>query len=525
MGVASAGVCDAIPSCAALRLVPACCPACRRGHSARQHTYDPAPRRKQDLEQLVSAVEELPFLSSSSQVEQTSWLLWCFADWARQPENSRARMTPAQCNAVLDLLQRMAVEARGVKAGNPPAPPPMQQFNARQLNMAAWSLGQLQPHLPAATVTAACTALACHSASSEAMKRGSWRDWSTLLHGLATAGMQCSSSPDLTRLCDQAVQLLPGKLARGAAGQDISMTLLAMVKSDYTGSAQPLLQSVTAAISQGDIMRDAKPQAWANLIWAASKLPGCRQEARQLLSLFSARAQAVVPGLNAQDVSNILYAMGLVLWHDKEVCRQLAERAAQAQTWHAATQLLSTLRQYDPPPRPKQDLEQLVSAVEELPFLSSSSQVEQTSQLLWCFADWARQPENSRARMTQAQCNAVLDLLQHMAGGARDETAGKPPPLPPLQQFDARQLDMAAWSLGKLKSHLPAAAVTSACTALARHSASSEAMKRGSWRSAAAAWEAGQGARTWPTAFMAWPALATWIAQCAAWQQGWPRQT
>ncbi|GFH06551.1 hypothetical protein HaLaN_01200 [Haematococcus lacustris] len=64
-----------------------------------------------------------------------------------------------------------------------------------------------------------------------------------------------------------------------------------------------------------------------------------------------------------------------------------------------------TLRQYDPPPRPKQDLKKLVSAVEELPFLHSSSQVEQTSQLLWCFADWARQPENSRARMTQAQCN------------------------------------------------------------------------------------------------------------------------
>ncbi|KAJ9507413.1 hypothetical protein QJQ45_006352 [Haematococcus lacustris] len=33
------------------------------------------------------------------------------------------------------------------------------------------------------------------------------------------------------------------------------------------------------------------------------------------------------------------------------------------------------LRQYNPAPRPKQDLEELVPAVEELPFLSSSSQV------------------------------------------------------------------------------------------------------------------------------------------------------
>ncbi|KAJ9519605.1 hypothetical protein QJQ45_013376 [Haematococcus lacustris] len=771
--------------------------------------YDPPPRLKQDLEELVSAVEELPFLSSNSHVEQTSQLLWCFADWARQPENSRARMTQAQCNAVMELLQHMAVGARGGKAGNPPASPPLQQFDARQLSMAAWSLGKLKPHLPAAAVTSACTALARQSASSEAMKRGSWRDWSNLLHGLATTGMQCSSSPDLTRLCDQAVQLLPERLARGAADQAISMTLWAIAKSGYTGSAQPLLQSVTAAISQGEVMRDATPQAWANLIWATSKLPDCREEARQLLSLFAARAQVVVPGLNAQNVSNILYTMGMLLWHDKEVCRQMAKRAVLTQRsmksqemanslyglarlgylgnsvrslaagvakadlaafkiqeltnllyarsmflalsihqavssghsqlasepqlnsmaaalwrecsrrgqsegqwgseehltqlhtssqWlHACTaglislaaspalqeiidkatayrqttirglqtafkkdcsQLVQALAaagynevqqavisqdgthctrllvqgpgltrgmsveespnflldgsmsgvvahvklqqlihfdagvmvnkadfdqlasdseraafmreqvraslpeaeawrqllqagggqcagqveapaaatpaaqqqqavsvsagqqarqqgalplpaaqaksagalpsqragqapglmprpvrpRYDPAPRRKQDLEKLVSAVEELPFLSSSSQVEQTSQLLWRFADWARQRENNRARMTQDQCNAVLALLQRMAVEAGTDTGGNPPALSLLQQFDAQQLNMAAWSLGKLKPHLPAAAATSACTAIASHSASSEVMKRGAWR-------------------------------------------
>ncbi|KAJ9528503.1 hypothetical protein QJQ45_020516 [Haematococcus lacustris] len=298
-------------------------------HTLRQ--YDLAPRLKQDLEQLVSAVDELHFLSSSSQVEQTSQLLWCFADWARQPENRRALLTQSHLSAVTALLQRMAGGAGAGKTGKTAPSPALQQFDARQLSMAAWSLSKLKPQLPAAAVTSACTAIARHSASSEAMKRGGWREWSNLLHGLAAAGMQCSSSPDLTWLCDQAVQLLPEKLARGAAGQDISMTLLAMVKSGYTGSAQPLLQSVTAAISQGEVMADAKPQAWTNLIWAASKLPGCREEARQLLDQFAIRAQAVVPGFNAQDVSNILYAMGMVLWHDKEVCRQLAEQAVVAQ--------------------------------------------------------------------------------------------------------------------------------------------------------------------------------------------------
>ncbi|GFH24538.1 RAP domain-containing protein [Haematococcus lacustris] len=699
-------------------------------HTLRQ--YDPAPRPKQDLEQLVSAVKELPFLSSRSQVEQTSQLLWCFADWARQLENSRARMTQAQCNAVMALLQHMDGKATAGKAGNPPAPPPLQQFDARQLSMAAWSLGKLKPYLPPAAVTSACTALARHSASSEAMKRGSWREWSTLLHGLATAGMQCSSSPDLTRLCDQAVQLLPDKLALGVVGQDISMTLWAMAKLGYTGSAQPLLQSVTAAISQGQAMRDAKPQAWANLIWATSKLPGCREEARQLLDQFAARAQAVVSGLDARSISNILYAMGMLLWLDKDICKQLAERAAQTQQavngqdlanslyglarlgyldssvrslaaavakadlaaftiqaitnllyarsmffalsihqavssghsqlasepqlnsmaaalwrecsrrgkghvqlakleytqlcaasqWlHACTggqislaasptlhklvakatameissikkvqnavrqlncgqlvqalaaagygepqqaslsqvgtfcallrvgmelgltrgisvdqtshtmrdgsmsgvvahvklqqvthfdagvvvnkavfyqlasdseraafmrdqvraslpeaeawrQLLQAegrhwagqtgcphaLREYDSPPRPKQDTGEVTIAVMKLPYLDNSKKVEQTSQLLWRSADWSRQPENRIAHMTEFKSISVLKLLQGMAGEPWGGTAGSPPA--PLQQFDARQLSMAAWSLGKLKPHLPSAAVT-----------------------------------------------------------------
>ncbi|GFH06549.1 hypothetical protein HaLaN_01198 [Haematococcus lacustris] len=134
------------------------------------------------------------------------------------------------------------------------------QFDARQLSKAAWSLGKLKPHLPAAAVTSACTALASHSASSEVMKRGGWREWSTLLHGLATTGMQCSSSPDLTWLCDQAVQLLPVTLARGAASQDISMTLWAMANS---------VRSLAAGVAKADLAAFTT-QAIANLLYARS---------------------------------------------------------------------------------------------------------------------------------------------------------------------------------------------------------------------------------------------------------------
>ncbi|KAJ9507412.1 hypothetical protein QJQ45_006353 [Haematococcus lacustris] len=76
-------------------------------------------------------------------------------------------------------------------------------------------------------------------------------------------------------------------------------------------------------------MLDLKPGP--NLIWATSKLPSCREDARQLLSLFAARAQEFCQYLMAVDISNIFYSTRLMLWLDKEVCRQLAERAVLTQ--------------------------------------------------------------------------------------------------------------------------------------------------------------------------------------------------
>ncbi|KAL6761111.1 hypothetical protein V8C86DRAFT_970993 [Haematococcus lacustris] len=116
------------------------------------------------------------------------------------------------------------------------------------------------------------------------------------------------------------------------------------------------------------------------------------------------------------------------------------------------------LRQYDPHPGPKQDMGELIIAMVKLPYLDNSTKVEQTSQLLWRSADWARQPENSIAHMTEFKSISVLKLLQGTAGEPGGGTAGNPPA--PLKQFDARQLSKATWSLGKLRPHLPAAAVT-----------------------------------------------------------------
>ncbi|KAJ9505222.1 hypothetical protein QJQ45_030179 [Haematococcus lacustris] len=262
---------------------------------------------KLDLEQLVAMVEKLPVQLSSTQGEQLVQLVQGMAEWDRLDEGSRSQMTEA-------LLQCLGV---GDEAES-----------AHQLSIAAWSLVMLKRHLPPPAATSAFSAFIRHCVSSEAMKRGSWRDWSKLLDALEKAVMTCSKCPDVIRLCDQAVQLLHTELPRGQAYRYISMILCAMVSVGYRGSAQPLLQAVTAAISQGLFMVNARFPRWGKLIMAARELHGCRLELRQLLELFAAKASNTINDLNGRPVSTIIYAMRLALWRDIEFCRQLAERVA-----------------------------------------------------------------------------------------------------------------------------------------------------------------------------------------------------
>ncbi|KAL6761063.1 hypothetical protein V8C86DRAFT_3131995 [Haematococcus lacustris] len=194
--------------------------------------------------------------------------------------------------------------------------------------MTALSLVMLKRHLPPPAATSAFSAFTRHCTSSKAMTKGSWRGWAQLLHALEAAGVQCSDSPDLTRLCDHAVQLLPGKLNRSVPYKCMSMPFSALVSMGYTGSAQPLLQAVTTAISRGRVMDTARFRNWRELTRAAAELPGCSMETRQLLAQFAAKASNSVDDIDAEDVSTLLNTMRLARWPSKEFGRQLAERAA-----------------------------------------------------------------------------------------------------------------------------------------------------------------------------------------------------
>ncbi|KAJ9519741.1 hypothetical protein QJQ45_013425 [Haematococcus lacustris] len=270
-------------------------------------TSEPPPQAKLDLEELKAVVEKLPVQMSSSQGKQLVQLVQEMAHWDRLGDSSRDKLTQ-------DLLQCLGVGGEAE--------------DAYQLSMAALSLVKLKRHLPPPAATSAFSAFISHCASSETMKRGNWSGWSKLLHALGAAGLQCSTCPDLTRLCDQAVQLLPGKLAFGPADKNIRMLLKAMVSVGYRGSAQPLLQAVTTACSQGLLMVDAGFEAWGSLIRAARGLTGGCMETSQLLECFAAKVSGSMDNTDAQDVSALLNAMSLAWWPDRDFCRQLAERAA-----------------------------------------------------------------------------------------------------------------------------------------------------------------------------------------------------
>ncbi|KAJ9519744.1 hypothetical protein QJQ45_013428 [Haematococcus lacustris] len=271
--------------------------------------FEPPSQAKLDLEQLVAGVKRLVYQTSSSQGKQLAQVVQSMAEWDRLEARSRAQLTQA-------LLQCLGVAGEAE--------------NAHQLSMAALSLAVLKRHLPPPAAASAFSAFLHYCASSEAMKKGSWHDWGELLHALGAAGMQCDDSPDLTRLCDQAVQLLPGKLTKKLTRKDISVPVSAIVAVGYRGDTGPLLYAIPTAFNQGRVMETAFITVWTELNKAVAQpyLPGCSKGGKQLLRQFAAKASDGMDDLDAEDVSTLLTAMRQALWPNTDFCRQFIERNA-----------------------------------------------------------------------------------------------------------------------------------------------------------------------------------------------------
>ncbi|KAJ9519745.1 hypothetical protein QJQ45_013429 [Haematococcus lacustris] len=172
---------------------------------------------------------------SESQGEQLEQLMLDMAKWDRLEKSSRDQLTQG-------LMRCLGV---GSKAES-----------VLKLSKAAWALVVLGDKLPPSAAASAFSAFIRHCASSKAIKRGSWRAWSSLLHALdfADVGVRCSDSPELTRLCDQAVQLLPGKLILPwlpiGPSQKLSVHAQALCESEQSSPAKLNLEQLVAVVEK-----------------------------------------------------------------------------------------------------------------------------------------------------------------------------------------------------------------------------------------------------------------------------------
>jgi hypothetical protein len=166
------------------------------------------------------------------------------------------------------------------------------------------------------------------------------RFWSELLYGLTKAGLVVDTEVNasqtkrqqanihLQQLLDAGVTHLPSLLAsKGAAAQDVSMTLLAYAYAGYAGDLGAVVQAVGNNLDR--CLQRPVPQGIANALWALGKLcdmgsttqrqPGLQSSAYSQL-VFKHALQQLTRFLNAgefkpqptpQEISNTVYACAL----------------------------------------------------------------------------------------------------------------------------------------------------------------------------------------------------------------------
>jgi hypothetical protein len=164
------------------------------------------------------------------------------------------------------------------------------------------------------------------------------RFWSELLYGLTKAGLVVDTETNasqttkqqtnihLQQLLDEGVRRLPSLLAsKGAAAQDVSMTLLAYAYAGYAGDLGAVVQAVEKDLDR--CLQRPAPQGIANILWALGKLcdmggtthqqPGVQSSAYSQL-VFSHALQQLTSflhagntGLTFQGISNAVYGCAL----------------------------------------------------------------------------------------------------------------------------------------------------------------------------------------------------------------------
>jgi hypothetical protein len=267
--------------------------------------------------------------------------------------------------------------------------PRIEQLDGRYLSQSAWALSQVRS-VRGTVVTSLDLAIADQALHGEAMKAEGWRNWSGVLYGLAKAGICCKDSEQVQQLFAYAVtQRLPQLLAQKqrCESQSLSNTFHATVTAGYSGSLEPLVSAVAGDLSR--VMDGAKPQEWANLVWACAKQgeSGSGRLGQGMEAILQGAASAMASlasNAKPQALSNALWAFACFSWYDADIVSKLAAAMAKQVVYSKPQELsnalwaLSKLGWYD-----AIDIRELAAAMAEQ---ATNSKPQGLSNALWALS-------------------------------------------------------------------------------------------------------------------------------------------
>ena len=194
--------------------------------------------------------------------------LYALEGFIEQDKRDRKRYSLQEREGIVQagsmlVAQLLGEESEAVAAAAAAAP--VQQFNAMQLSLSAWSLCKLidvDSQMRSSQMCQLVDAMAAYAVEGGTMDQPADRacmHWSRLIYGISASGILCKDSRAVQHLFDVAARRLPEMLAREqhCVPQDASNALWAFATAEHTGSMQHLVAEIANNLG---VMQGAKPQ-------------------------------------------------------------------------------------------------------------------------------------------------------------------------------------------------------------------------------------------------------------------------
>ena len=194
--------------------------------------------------------------------------LYNLAKCIEQDKRDRKRYSHQEREGIVQAGSMLVTRLLGKESSSSAAAAaavPVQQLNAMQLSLLAWSFSKMvdvDSQVRSSQMRQLIDAMAARAVEGRTMDQPADRacmQWSMLLYGISASGILCKDSQAVQHLFDVAARRLPEMLDRKqrCVPQDASNATWAFATAEHTGSLQHL---VAATADNLGLMQGAKPQ-------------------------------------------------------------------------------------------------------------------------------------------------------------------------------------------------------------------------------------------------------------------------